>query len=292
MNCPQNSKAKGIGCNNWLRFDFYCRDPLKGFLNAVIWGSIRFLKKKAPRPQVPDSVRIYAVGDIHGRLDLLDRLLSDIDADLARRPVVQPIVVFLGDYVDRGPDSAGVLERLIACDTAFKLVCLKGNHEAFLLQFLDDSALLTDWVRFGGLNTILSYGLSPSLSELTDKKSKEVAEEFCRAIPKSHRVFLAGLSLSFTCGDYFFVHAGVRAGIPFGEQSEHDLLWIRDDFLLHEDFFDKIVVHGHTPVAVPQVMPNRINIDTGAYATGRLTCLVLENDTVQFLNEIACEARA
>lgn len=257
----------------------------------MVWELIRIPKRRVRRPRVPDSVRIYAVGDVHGRLDLLDRLLSDINADLATRPIAQPIVVFLGDYIDRGPESAGVVERLITCHSAFKLVCLRGNHEALILQFLDDSALLTDWIRFGGISTMLSYGLGPRLNIWMDKESKEVGEELCRAIPETHRIFLAGLSLSFTCGDYFFVHAGVRAGIPFEEQSEHDLLWIRDDFLLHEEFFDKIVVHGHTPVAEPQVLRNRINIDTGAYATGRLTCLVLESDHVQFLREIACEAR-
>jgi len=257
----------------------------------VVWGSIRFPQKRTPRPQVPDSVRIYAIGDVHGRRDLLDRLLLNIDADLARRPIARPVVVFLGDYIDRGPESASVLERLIACNAAYELVCLKGNHEALLLQFLDDPSRLADWMRYGGLSTMLSYGLGPCLNQWADKDSEAVAEEFHRALPQSHRLFLAGLELSYACGDYFFVHAGVRAGIPLEEQNEHDLLWIRDDFLLHEDFFAKVVVHGHTPVVAPEVMPNRINIDTGAYATGRLTCLVLESDHIQFLHEIGCEAK-
>jgi serine/threonine protein phosphatase 1 len=257
----------------------------------VVWGSIHFPQKRTRCPQVPDSTRIYAVGDIHGRCDLIDQLLLDIGADLARRPIARPVVVFLGDYIDRGPESASVLDRLIACNGAYELVCLKGNHEALLLQFLDDPAHFADWIRYGGLCTLLSYGLGPCLNQWADVSSEVIAEEFHRALPQSHRLFLAGLGLSYACGDYFFVHAGVRAGVPLDEQSEHDLLWIRDDFLLHEDFFEKIVVHGHTPVAVPEVMPNRINIDTGAYATGRLTCLVLERDHLQFLHEIACEAR-
>ena len=256
----------------------------------MVWGSIRFRQRKTLRPQVPDAVRVYAIGDVHGRRDLLDRLLLDIDADLARRPIAQPVVVLLGDYIDRGPDSASVIERLIACRGGYELVCLKGNHESLLLQFLDDPRHLAAWVRFGGLNTLLSYGLGQSLNKWTGKNSELIAEEFSRALPQSHRLFLSGLSSSFACGDYFFVHAGVRAGVPLDQQSEHDLLWIREDFLLHEDFFEKIVVHGHTPVAEPQVMPNRINIDTGAYATGRLTCLVLEGERCQFLHEIASEA--
>jgi serine/threonine protein phosphatase 1 len=256
----------------------------------VVWGPIRLQRNKR-RPRIPEGVRIYAIGDVHGRCDLLERLLLDIDNDLTQRPIEVPLVVLLGDYIDRGPDSASVLEQLVACRKAFELICLKGNHESLMLQFLDDPSRLDDWIRFGGLSTLVSYGLGPSLDSQTDRSSALIAHELNQALPQSHRFFLNKLRPSFTCGDFYFAHAGVRAGIPLEKQSEHDLLWIREDFLLHEGFFEKIVIHGHTPVHEPQVMPNRINIDTGAYATGRLTCLVLEADHLKFLNEIGNLAR-
>jgi serine/threonine protein phosphatase 1 len=237
---------------------------------------------EAPRPRAPDGIRIYAVGDIHGRLELLDDVLARIDADMAKHPISNATRVFLGDYIDRGPDSKGVLDRLISCCATRPTVCLMGNHEAFLREFLKNPDVLSVWRRYGGLDTLLSYGLTPTRRTET-KEERKLASDLDRFLPPSHREFLGSLKQYFICGDYFFVHAGVRPGICLTEQSEEDLLWIRQDFLLCEDHFGKVVVHGHTPVLEPDVRPNRINIDTGAYATGRLTCLVLEKDENRFI---------
>ena len=150
------------------------------------------------------------------------------------------------------------------------------------LQFLSDPTVLSEWQNMGGINTLLSYGVMPTRRDDLESQHN-VSTALRQAMPDSHRRFIEGLALSFTCGDFFFVHAGVRPGISLQGQSQQDLLWIRDDFLLHEEDFGMVVVHGHTPIYEPDIRSNRINIDTGAYATGRLTCLVLEGDDVSFL---------
>jgi serine/threonine protein phosphatase 1 len=234
------------------------------------------------RPRVAAGRRIYAVGDIHGRADLLSEVFMRIDDDLRARPTADSVQVFLGDYIDRGPQSREVLDLLIARRREHDVVFLKGNHEVYAFEFLTDPTVLSEWRHFGGVNTLLSYGVTPT--RLNDPQSlHEVATAFRQSMPDSHRLFFQRLALSFTCGDFFFVHAGVRPGIPLETQSPQDLLSIRDDFLLHEEDFGKVVVHGHTPAKEPEIRPNRINIDTGAYATGRLTCLVLEGDQMSFL---------
>jgi serine/threonine protein phosphatase 1 len=234
------------------------------------------------RYRVPDRQRVYAIGDIHGRLDLLDPLLERIAADARSGAKLEISYVFLGDYVDRGPASRGVIERLVGFGADRKTIYLKGNHEALLLDFLQSPGKLQEWCRFGGLDTLASYGLRPALRP-TAAQCAEIAAELSRAIPESHRDFLQNLPLSLTLGDFFFVHAGVRPYVPLDRQAEKDLLWIRDEFLRHRQSFDKIVVHGHSPVQQPEVLDNRINIDTGAYATGQLTCLVLEGEDFRFL---------
>jgi serine/threonine protein phosphatase 1 len=246
------------------------------------------LEKPMPAPmmtkhaEVPEGVRVYAIGDIHGRADLLDPLLERIDADAEAFPVARRIEVFVGDYVDRGPASPAVLDRLIARSRTHEIVFLKGNHEAYFLEFLKDPAVLSEWQRYGALETLVSYNLTPSLNADAREQAR-LSAALKRALPDSHRRFLANLKVSFTCGDFFFAHAGVRPGIPLARQREEDLLWIREDFLLSEADFTKIVVHGHTPVLKPEVHMNRINIDTGAYATNRLTCLVLDRDEMLFI---------
>jgi serine/threonine protein phosphatase 1 len=247
----------------------------------VIWSS-RVSRIAAPRGRVPEGTRIYAIGDIHGRLDLLDSVLARIDTDMGADPAPNAIRIFLGDYIDRGPDSKRVLDRLVNYCVTQPTICLLGNHEAFLREFLMNPQVLPVWRRCGGLETLSSYGLVPK-AEADPQHQRELASEFDKILPSSHREFLSGLKQYFICGDFFFVHAGVRPGICLTKQSEDDLLWIREDFLLSEDYFGKVVVHGHTPVLEPDVRPNRINIDTGAYATGRLTCLVLEGDKIRFI---------
>jgi diadenosine tetraphosphatase ApaH/serine/threonine PP2A family protein phosphatase len=235
------------------------------------------MSRKRPRPQVPDGTRIYAIGDIHGRVDILDNMFKRIDANIASNPIPQSIEVFLGDYIDRGPASREVLDRLIARKHTHRTVFLKGNHETYVSNFVANPSILKEWQHLGGLETLMSYGITPSFNAGTAAQL-QLAGAFDLALPESHRRFLGDLKLSYTCGDFFFAHAGVRPGIPLEKQREKDLLWIRQEFLLCEDNFSKVVVHGHTPVPQLDIRPNRINIDTGAYATGNLTCLMLEGD--------------
>ncbi len=235
--------------------------------------------KKRP-VRMPEGLRIYAIGDVHGRADLLERLLSRIDAHRAAHPVTRPVVLMIGDYIDRGPSSRDVLDLLINSARSREMIFLRGNHEVFIDRFLQDPETLRDWSRIGGLETLMSYGLKPTLNPDPDTQ-KELAAALNAQLPNIHRRFLADLRTSFACGGYFFAHAGVRPGIPLSQQSEDDLMWIRDEFLLHEERFEKVVVHGHTPVREIDIRPNRINIDTGAYATGRLSCLMLEDHRVE-----------
>jgi serine/threonine protein phosphatase 1 len=209
-------------------------------------------------------------------------MLNRIDVDLASNPVRVGIEVFLGDYIDRGPASREVLDRLVARDRSFQSVFLKGNHENYLTEFLTNPSILEDWQHYGGLETLMSYGITPSINA-NAATQVQLSAALDQVLPESHRQFIGKLKPSFTCGDFFFVHAGVRPGIALTKQREEDLLWIRQDFLLYEEDFSKIVVHGHTPVPQPDIRPNRINIDTGAFATGQLTCLRLENDKVDFI---------
>lgn len=233
-------------------------------------------------PRVPSGTRVYAIGDVHGRLDLIGDIFARIDADLKADPAPRALHILLGDYVDRGPSSRKVIELLIARSRAHEIECLKGNHEALLLDFLRDPDSLAAWEKVGGIETLESYGLSPLLKEVP-RQPRELASFFDLALPASHRQFLRQLKTSFVCGDFFFAHAGVRPGIPLEDQKETDLLWIRREFLTHQGDFGKIIVHGHTPVQAPEVRKNRINIDTGAYATGRLTCLKLESSEITFV---------
>jgi serine/threonine protein phosphatase 1 len=226
-------------------------------------------------PKVPEGVRIYAVGDVHGRADLLHQKLSRVDADLATYPHCRPLQIFLGDYIDRGPYSRAVLDLLISRARTHAVVCLKGNHESYFRAFLQDPDVLIAWRKCGGLETLRSYGLSPSFNPDRSERA-ELSRAMDAALPTSHRQFLTNLVPCFECGDFLFVHAGVKPGVPLARQREEDLLWIREDFLLCEEGFSKIVVHGHSPVREPDIRPNRINIDTGAYATGRLTCFIIE----------------
>jgi serine/threonine protein phosphatase 1 len=232
--------------------------------------------------KVSPGIRIYAIGDIHGHVELLDQIFTRIDSHLVASPIQKPIQVFLGDYVDRGPASCSVIDRLIERAGNHETVFLKGNHEAFFADFLNDPSKLDEWRRFGGLETLVSYGLKPS-GVMTPSKHADLAVELERVLPPSHLKFFAELKTFFECGDYFFVHAGVRPGIALNQQQEKDLLWIRGEFLDYEKSFGKIVVHGHTPVLEPEIHSNRINIDTGAYATGILTCLMLEADKIDFV---------
>ncbi len=243
---------------------------------------LRFGKRRQPQLPLPEGVRIYAVGDIHGRADLLEDILTRIDDHLAAHPVARPVEVYIGDYIDRGPESFQVIDRLVQRAESHETINIKGNHETFLFEFLKRPSVLRDWSVIGGLETLRSYGLKPPLNP--DEVAQHQLSVLLRAaFPKAHRMFLGNLQTFFTCGKYFFAHAGVRPGVPLAKQREEDLLWIRDDFLLYEGDFEKIIVHGHTPVRDIDIRHNRINIDTGAFATGRLSCLVFEAAKVELL---------
>jgi serine/threonine protein phosphatase 1 len=236
-------------------------------------------RKTVKLPSLPEGVRIYAFGDIHGRADLLKEMFTVIDADLERNPISRPIEVYLGDYIDRGPYSGHTLDLLIERSRQREAVCLKGNHEAYFLEVLADPTKLEGWRNFGGLQTLMSYGIQPSLSPGAAEQV-ELIKALTEAMPSSHLTFLRELKPSFVCGDFFFVHAGVRPGIPLAEQQESDLLWIREEFLRSDEDFGKFIVHGHTPVREPELRSNRINIDTGAYATGNLTLLTIQGTSL------------
>ena len=224
-----------------------------------------------------DGEIVYAVGDIHGRCDLLEAALRHIVDDANTASADQrKRVVFLGDYIDRGPRSREIVERLSGPPPAgLSWTPLKGNHEDFLLRFLDDPSLLDLWLANGAEATFRSY--DPAIVALLESGASEgrVRDAFSEALPRDHRALLASLPLSCGSGDYLFVHAGVRPGIALDDQDPKDLIWIRQPFLLSREDFGKIVVHGHTPVRQPDIRDNRIGIDTGAFAHGRLTVLRL-----------------
>jgi serine/threonine protein phosphatase 1 len=227
--------------------------------------------------------RLYVVGDIHGRLDLLDRMILAISRDLEFHPVSSCLTVTLGDYLDRGPDARGVLDRLVSNPFPTDFVALKGNHEELFTAFLHDSSVADQWRHLGGLDTLHSYGV-PVRSLMNGRNYKQAAQVLQSAVPRAHLEFLGSLRLSLTVGKYFLCHAGVRPGVPLDDQSAKDLLWIREPFLESQADFGKVVVHGHTPIEQPEVRPNRINIDTGAFMTGRLTCAALEGESIRFLS--------
>lgn len=226
---------------------------------------------------LPAGARIYAVGDVHGCDHRLEALHGLIAADLAARPIAKPMLIHLGDYVDRGPDSRAVLTRLAAGPPIAGLatVNLTGNHEQMMLQTLAsrDPDDIENWLANGGEETLRSWNLNPF----------EDPETWPEAIDPAHLAFMRNLKLTHQAGSYLFVHAGIRPGIPLAEQARQDLLWIREPFLSHDQPLEAIVIHGHTPVPAPLIRPNRIDIDTGAYLGGDLTCVILESDVLGFL---------
>lgn len=234
-----------------------------------------------PEARAPDDLRLYAVGDVHGCLDALMAVHDAIESDLAARRVADWRVIHVGDYVDRGPDSRGVVEFLIgrmAGDA--RIICLRGNHDEMFAQGIEgERRTCNTWLTNGGVETLASYGV-----ELTDfleaLREGGVALDL---VPEAHRAFLDGLEMSARFGDYYFVHAGVDPRRPLDEQGEEAQLWIRETFLRHADELEAVVVHGHTPVKRVDARGNRIGIDTGAVFGGPLTCLVLEGESKALL---------
>jgi serine/threonine protein phosphatase 1 len=246
---------------------------------------LKVLERTPPVPtarRAPDGTLVYCVGDIHGRDDLLRDMAERVEADIQTRSFDHAVTIFLGDYIDRGPGSKRVLERLASGEWPTSIIALAGNHEDFLKDFLDDAGILDFWRSQGGLATLHSYEVDVGPA-MAGRDFEEVQAEFTACFPKHHRDFLEALKISAAIGDYFFCHAGVRPGVALNRQHRDDLLNIREPFLNSEAEHGKLIVHGHTPALAPEIRPNRIGIDTGAYATGCLTCLVLEKDQQRFL---------
>lgn len=240
-------------------------------------GGVEFSKAAGPQ-----DMRLYAIGDVHGRLDCLARMHELIAAEVARDRPADWRVIHLGDYVDRGPQSRQVLDLLVAARARDpRNIALMGNHDEGFLDFLADPAHDRLFVDFGGFDTAASYGV------LLDVRSRATLVESHRqlldAMPDAHFSFLRDLQRSASFGDFFFCHAGVRPGVPLKAQNPHDLNWIRREFLDHPGLFEKVIVHGHTPVREPEARPNRVNVDTRAFETGRLTALVVEGREKRFL---------
>jgi len=261
-------------CNDW-------------FPPKMVFSSLAKLRERtASTPQtdaIPDGRRIYAIGDIHGRRDLFDELIDRIMADHAARPPAPLEIILLGDLVDRGPDSCGVIARAIRlAGEVDQLRCLLGNHEEVFLQAVTgEPKALRFFLKIGGRETLASYGIAGQ--EFVEADFEELARLIAERVPASHVDFLKGCEDLIEVGDYVFVHAGIRPGVALDEQKPADLRWIREPFLNHRSSHGKIIVHGHSITEDVDERPNRIGIDTGAFASGRLTAVALEGATRRYL---------
>jgi serine/threonine protein phosphatase 1 len=240
---------------------------------------------KDPKPAVGAGKRLFAIGDIHGRSDLLEALIERLRLHVVSAPAADNVLVFLGDYVDRGPASRAVIERLCGLEkqTGWRCVYIRGNHDQAVLEFLQDPSYYSAWRGYGAAETLLSYGVMPPRFENASDFARAWAD-FSSKIPAHHVEFLRGSKYFHVEDDYVFVHAGIRPGVALADQSPEDLMWIRENFLSHRKRFEKMVVHGHTPAPAPVLLSNRICVDTGAHATGRLTALVLEGKCRSFID--------
>lgn len=233
---------------------------------------------RGPAPAVPDGRRVYAVGDVHGRLDLFEAMIAAIEADdAARGPSATSEVILLGDLIDRGPDSAGVVAAARDWKGRRNVRILLGNHEEMLLKAFDSEQVLRNFLRWGGRETVLSYVADPGEYHRADLAGTRALMN--ASIPQEDLTFISSFEDSIAIGDYLFVHAGVDPNVPLDEQEVSDLRWIREPFLSHAGDFGAVVVHGHTITDDPHVRSNRIGIDTGAFNSGRLTALGLEGST-------------
>lgn len=241
-----------------------------------------FFPRSAKKSRTPDNVRIYAIGDIHGCLGLLDQLLDRIEKDIGTTSAA-PWLVFLGDYIDRGPDSLGVVSRLITLRSEKPNTCfLMGNHEQALLSFLSSPEQNEDWLHWGGDATLESYGVSG----VWRRGMTELATDLRSKLPQDHVNFFKNLELSKIVGDYFFTHAGIKPGVPIDDQKASDLLWIRQEFhnMPRSLRPDQTIVHGHHPIKKPYDAGWRIAVDTGAFFSGKLSAVVLDGNNRRFIS--------
>jgi len=251
---------------------------LKKLINKI------FKKKINTSWAVPNNTRVYCIGDIHGRDDLLADIHKAIQIDAADY-FGEKVVIYLGDYIDRGLHSKEVIDSLLAKPlSGFDSVYLRGNHEQVLLDFLNvDAGLAAEWFKFGGQATLLSYGVAMQGIPFGDKLV-QLQHDLADKIPVDHLSFYNYLQYSYEIGDYYFVHAGVKPKVALNKQPDLAKLWIRDEFLNSNYQYEKMIVHGHSVTNEPTILDNRIGIDTGAYASGKLSCLILEGDTKRFLS--------
>ncbi len=233
---------------------------------------------------LPDRMRIYAIGDIHGMADLLNRMHAVIADHAGKADPADNYIVYLGDYMDRGLQVKEVLDILAAGPpTGFTPIYLKGNHEEMVLNFIAGAEILEDWLAVGGRSTLMSYGVTLPGMDSGRRHAKQVRKDFVDALPQTHLDFLSKLQSCFQAGDYLFVHAGIRPGIPLEKQNPEDFAWIRKPFLSNRKPLGVRVVHGHNITGQPEILTCRIGMDTGAYATGRLSCVMLEKDKTAFI---------
>lgn len=246
------------------------------FLKSLIFRA----GKPAP-PGLPPGQRVYAVGDIHGRLDLFEALIDAVEQDDVAGAPAQTTIVLLGDLVDRGADSAGVVDRARKWQQERDVRILCGNHEEMFLKSFTDANILPHFLRHGGKQTLVSYGVDKVL--LIEPELALVQKAMAQAVPQEDRAFMDSFEDMICIGDYLFVHAGIDPAVSLEEQNREHLRWIREPFLSHAGPYEKVVVHGHSIADEPQDMGNRIGIDTGAYMSGRLTALVLEGSGRRYI---------
>jgi serine/threonine protein phosphatase 1 len=235
-------------------------------------------------PAIPPGQRIYAVGDVHGCDALFAALIAAIEADDAAAPLAYTTVILLGDLVDRGPDSAGVVRRARAWQGRRRVRILLGNHEEMFLGSFTSTDTMRHFLRHGGKQTLASFGLDPKVIVSADLEDLQALMQ--QMVPKAEREYLAGFEDMIRIGDYVFVHAGVEPEIALADQSATTLRWIREPFLSHAEPHEAVVVHGHTISEAPEDRGNRIGVDTGAYASGRLTALVLEGTARRYIEAV------
>ena len=255
---------------------------------------LKLLKRRAPvqapeTPEVPKGTVVWAIGDVHGRDDLLEPLVEAVRADLQASADQRKVVVFLGDYVDRGPGSREVLKYLagLSVEQGIEWRFLRGNHEETMAKFLHDPSVGAQWCEYGGDATLRSFGLRPPDIRHRAEAWRHLSSDLDHKLSRDERAFLANLEMRISIGDYFFAHAGARPGEPLESQTDEDLLWIRGTFLRSEHEFEKVIVHGHTPTAEVHADRRRIGIDTRAYESGVLTALRLRGGERRVLQAIA-----
>lgn len=233
---------------------------------------------------MPDNVRVYAIGDVHGCHDLLIEKIKLIREDIKNHSQKKLYFIGLGDYIDRGLGSKQVIDILLSdIPDSMQCIFLKGNHENFMLEFMNNPIMAAPWLEYGGLEALRSYGVTIPPRPFSPEHYEQMALELREKLPLSHKKFLQNLKLSYEIGDYFFAHAGVNPEMPLNEQNEKDLTTIRKSFIDYTGSFSKKIVHGHTPSQAVEELPNRINLDTGAYLTGILTVMVFEKSHTQIL---------